>query len=248
VAREWFSSGFFDADMAELLFDAEKIREAKAETAALIRLARLAKGSAVLDAACGVGRHSMEFARRGFSVTGVDITESYVREAARLAAKAGLKNAQFQKGELRDLFRFQGGFELVINLFTSFGYYQGAADNFEALRQMAAALKPGGTLVMEILPRETLDGIFNEKSWQPTRKGYLLQKRSWVEGGRKLRNEAIWIGSSGERETSSEIFVYSVDELRSMFRRAGLKGIKTFKDYRGHPWKIGERLVITGVK
>jgi ubiquinone/menaquinone biosynthesis C-methylase UbiE len=248
MAREWFSSGFFDADMAGVLFDAEKLREAKAETAALARLAGLKKGAAVLDAACGVGRHSLEFARRGFQVAGVDITESYVREASRLAKREKLKNVEFQKGELRDLYRFQSSFDLVTNLFTSFGYYQKAADNFEALKQMAAALRKGGTLVMELMPRETLDQIFSEKSWQITRKGYLLQRRAWVDGGRKLRNDAIWVGKSGERETRSEIFVYAVPELAAMFRRAGLKSVKTFKNYRGQPWKTGERLVICGAK
>src|SRR5260221_7463048 len=104
MAREWFSSGFFDADMAELLFDSEKMREAKAEVSALVRLARLKKGASVLDAACGMGRHSLELARKGFAVTGVDITEAYVKEASRLAKREKLKHAEFQKGELRDLY------------------------------------------------------------------------------------------------------------------------------------------------
>jgi len=247
MAREWFSSGFFDADMAELLFDAERMREAKAEVSALIRLARLRKGAKVLDAACGTGRHSLEWARKGFAVTGIDITEAYVKEASLLARREKLRQAEFQKGELRDLYRFQAGFDLVINLFTSFGYYHRAAENAEALRQMAAALKPGGMLVMEILPRETLDLIFNEKSWQPTRKGYLLQKRAWVDGGRKMRNDAIWVGKSGERETRSEIFIYAVPELAAMFRRVGLRNVACYRNYRGEPWKQGERLVITGV-
>jgi SAM-dependent methyltransferase len=246
--REWFSSGFFDTDMAELLFDQAKTREAKAETLGLVRLARLKKGACVLDAACGMGRHSLELARRGYAVTGVDITQSYVAEAARLARREGLKHVEFQKGELRDLYRFQNGFDLVINLFTSFGYYHSAAENFEALVQMAQALKTGGTLVMELMPRETLDEIFNDKSWQVTRKGYLLQERTWVEGGRKLRTEAIWLGKGSERETSSEMFVYSVAELASLFRRAGLKRVRTFGNYQGKPFKCGGRLVITGVK
>jgi SAM-dependent methyltransferase len=246
MAREWFSSGFFDADMSKLLFDAEKLREARREVGQLIRLARLKKGARVLDAACGQGRHSLEFARRGFQATGVDITEAYVREASRLARR--LKNAAFEKGELRDLYRFQGGFDLVINLFTSFGYYQRAADNQESLRQMALALKPGGLLAMEILPRETLDLDFSEKSWDRTSKGFLLQERRWVEGGRKLRNDILWIGKGREREAMSEIFVYSKDELAAMFRRAGLKAVKCYRNYEGRPFQAGQRLVITGVK
>jgi SAM-dependent methyltransferase len=248
MPREWFSSGFFDADMSELLFDPAKLREAKREVADIARLAGLKKGAAVLDAACGEGRHSLEFAARGFRVTGVDITEAYVRQAARLAKKRALKNAGFEKGELRDLYRFQGAFDLVLNLFTSFGYYQRATDNQESLWQMASALKRGGVLVMEVMPRETLDGIFTERHWQATRGGFLLQRRRWVDGGRKLRNDLIWIGKGKEREAMSEIFVYTQDELKAMFRRAGLKDIKTYRNYKGQPFKMGHRLVITGVK
>jgi SAM-dependent methyltransferase len=246
LSREWYSSGFFDTDMAELLFDAEKIREAKAEAALLVRLAGLKRGASVLDAACGTGRHSLALGRLGFRVTGVDITQSYVREASRMARRERLGSVEFQKGELRDLYRFQGGYDLVLNLFTSFGYYHKAAENFEALRQMAQALKKGGTLVMEIMPREVLDERFSDRSWQATRKGYLLQQRLWIDGGRKLRTEAIWVGKGKERETRSEMFVYSVAELASLFRRVGLKKVRTFRNYRGQPWKRGERLVITG--
>lgn len=248
MAREWFTSGFFDADMSKLLFDPAKLKEAKQEVADLVRLARLRKGAAVLDAACGEGRHSLEFADRGFSVTGVDITEAYLREASRLARKRGLKNAGFEKGELRDLYRFQNSFDLVINLFTSFGYYHRAADNQESLWQMASTLKKGGTLVMEIMPRETLDSFFTERHWEPTRGGYLLQRRHWVDGGRRLRNDILWVGKGKEREAMSEIYVYTKDELSAMFRRVGLKKIRCFRNYHGQPFKTGHRLVITGVK
>src|SRR5260221_37348 len=113
---------------------------------------------------------------------------------------------------------------------------------------MAGALKKGGMLVMELMPRETLDEIFNEKSWQLTRRGYLLKRRAWGDGGRKLGNDAIRVGKSGERETRSEIFVYSVPELAALFRRAGLRKVRAFGDYRGHAFKSGGRLVMTGVR
>ena len=97
MEREWWSSGFFDMEMAKVLFSAERMKQAKEEVAQLIKMASLKKGQQVLDAACGVGRHSLEFANKGISATGVDISEEYVLEARRrLHALAGCL-AQFPK-------------------------------------------------------------------------------------------------------------------------------------------------------
>lgn len=248
MSREWWSSGVFDLDMAELLFDAKRRGEAAAEVRDLVKLAGLKRGGAVLDAACGTGRHSLEFARRGHPTTGVDVTEAYLREARRLAKAAKLGQAAFEKGELRDLYRFQGSYDLVVNLFNSFGYYRSEKDNFEALGQMASALRPGGSLVMEINPLESIRANFQPYFWQATDAGYLMEKRIWTDGGRRLRNEWILAIKGGFREINWDLRLYSVDELKALFRRAGLKNIKAFRDFKGRPWKLGHRLIITGVK
>src|SRR5258708_6232554 len=101
MGREWWNSGFFDMEMAEVMFDPARLELAKKEVAGLVRLTKLRKGSRILDAACGVGRHSLELARRGCSVTGVDFSHEYVAVAERLARKQKVP-AQFEQGELRD--------------------------------------------------------------------------------------------------------------------------------------------------
>ena len=178
--REWWASGVFDLDMAGVLFDARRMKLAGMEVRGLRRLARLRPGASVLDAACGIGRHSLEFARLGYKVTGVDVTAAYVTEARRLSKQKKMSGVSFELGELRDLYRFQGGFDLVVNLYNSFGYYRTDSDNFEALRQMAAALRPWGCLVMDLSPRETVHSVFKPKDWQAVEGGYLMEKREWT--------------------------------------------------------------------
>ena len=246
--REWWASGVFDLDMAGVLFDARRMKLAGMEVRGLRRLARLRPGASVLDAACGIGRHSLEFARLGYKVTGVDVTAAYVTEARRLSKQKKMSCVSFELGELRDLYRFQGGFDLVVNLYNSFGYYRTDSDNFEALRQMAAALRPGGCLVMDLSPRETVHSVFKPKDWQAVEGGYLMEKREWTTQGRRLRNEWILALRGRLREIHWDIRLYTVPELKALFRRVGLKDIKTYRDYSGRPWKLGERLVIKGVK
>src|SRR6185369_11613930 len=116
---------------------------------------------------------------------------------------------RFEQAQLSDLRRYHGRFDLVTNLFTSFGYYASAAQNLNALRQMAACLKPGGQLAMELLPRERLDEIFTPKSWEAVPGGYLLQERRWLSGGQRMGTRAIWVLKSGTRIYDSTVWVYS---------------------------------------
>jgi SAM-dependent methyltransferase len=248
VKREWWS-GFFDDSMAQVLFDQRREREAITEVAGLLRLTGLnpKKAPAVMDAACGTGRHSLALAARGFKVTGVDAAGPYVAQAQKRARRAKLP-VRFETGELRDLARFSGDFDLVLNLFTSFGYYEQAADNLRALKQLAGCLKPGGTLVMELLPRESLLRRFQERDWQRTPGGFLMQQRRWLPGNRRLASSAIWVQKGRVSESNSVIFVYSRPELAALFKRAGLVKTRFFGGYGGKAFKAGGRLVITAQK
>lgn len=248
MKREWWAGGVFDADMAEVNFPPEKIAEAKAEVKGLRSRLGLKPGMAVLDAACGVGRHSLELARQGLLVTGVDYSRDYVKRAQASARRERLKGAAFESGDLRDLWRFHGSFDAVINLYTSFGYYARAKDNLEALRQMAGALKPGGVLALELLPRESLQKIFVAKDWHRTSDGYMMFKREWIHGGRQMRGEVVTVRQGRAHEHVTELWVYTVHELESMLRRVGLERVRIWGGYKGQKWAPGRRLLIAGWK
>lgn len=246
ATRPWTAS-FFDAGMASLLFDAEKWRVAPGEVRGVLKLTGLRKG-AVLDAACGVGRHSLEFARRGFDVTGVDASAAYLKLARVRARKEGLA-ARFEQADLLELKPYAGRFDLVTNLFTSFGYHTSAARNEAALKGMAASLRRGGWLAMELLPRETLDGWFRPKDWDRNADGsYVLQERRWDDGGRRMAATVTWLKGRRRRVRQSSIFVYTREELAAMFRRAGLRSIRNFGGYDGRPFRGDSRLLMIGRK
>jgi SAM-dependent methyltransferase len=244
--KAW-TQAFFDAPMGGLLFDAAAWKAAPREVGGLLKLTRLRRG-AILDAACGAGRHALDFARRGFEVTGVDATALYLREARQRAQRARLQ-ARFERAELSDLKAYRGCFDLVTNLFTSFGYETTAARNEAVLRQMAACLKPGGQLALELLPRETLDAWFREKDWEQRPDGsYVLQERRWLDGGRRLSATVTWLRRGRATVRQSVIFVYSREELAALFRRAGLSGIKAYGGYDGRPFEGDSRLLMIGRK
>lgn len=238
--------GFFDEAMAAVLFDREKWAEAPVEVQGLLRLSGVRRGN-VLDAACGVGRHSLALAGKGFDVTGIDFNPTYLKQARQKAKRQGLK-VRFEQAQLADLRAYAGTFDLVTNLFTSFGYYSAARQNENALRQMVACLKPGGRLAIELLPRETLTGIFHPQAWQTVPGGHLLQERRYLSGGTRLGTRAIWAVRGRHRVQDSIIHLYTRAELAELFRRAGLIQVKAYGDFDGRRFKAGDRLLMIGRK
>jgi 2-polyprenyl-3-methyl-5-hydroxy-6-metoxy-1,4-benzoquinol methylase len=107
----------------------------------------LAPGSSVLDMACGRGRHSVELARRGFRVTGVDLSCRSLGLAHAAAENAGVV-IELRRLDMREI-DYDGVFDAVINLFTAFGYLQEEAENERVVQRIAAALRRGGAFLRE---------------------------------------------------------------------------------------------------
>ncbi len=112
------------------------------------------KSSRILDIGCGTGRHSIELASRGYSVTGIDLSESQLARA-REKAKAADVTVDFQKRDARYL-RFVHKFDLAIMLCEgAFPLMETDEMNFIILQNAARVLKPGGKLIFT-----TLNGLF----------------------------------------------------------------------------------------
>ena len=98
----------------------------------------------MLDLCCGPGRFSIELAKRGFRVTGVDRTRFLLGKAKSREKKAGVK-VEWVESDMRDFVR-PGAFDLALSMFTSFGYFDDKADDLRVLRQVCESLKPGGEI------------------------------------------------------------------------------------------------------
>ncbi len=108
------------------------------------------KGARILDIGCGTGRHSIEMARRGYRLTGIDLSDSMLSRAKENAAAAGV-SVDFRLGDARDL-HFEKEFELVIMLCEgAFPLMETDEMNFRILEGAARALKPGGKMIFTTL-------------------------------------------------------------------------------------------------
>jgi len=245
------------SDWAKKFFRAEvftpgsvdALAAAPSEAAAAWTLLGLKRGARLLDLCCGTGRHSILLARRGASVLGVDRTPAYLTEARRRAGK--LENCRFAQGDMRRL-PFEGEFDAVMNLWTSFGYFEKESDDLKTLKGVARALKPGGLFLIELVDYGWIRSRTSHRHWNRQGDGsYLLQDAVLVEG-RDPRVINEWTILRRERKPLRTRFVvrgYDKPRLYASLRRAGLKPLKSWSSLSGFKrQKFNGRLVVLARK
>jgi len=140
---EWHTNEQFWEAFGPFMLSAAQLEAAPAEVEQAIKLVGLPDAGRVLDLPCGIGRHSIEFARRGHPVTAVDRTATYLTQARSRAGQAGV-SIEFVQADMREFVR-PGAFDLVLNLFTSFGYFETVEEESRTLANfLASRSNPAG--------------------------------------------------------------------------------------------------------
>jgi SAM-dependent methyltransferase len=244
----WYENDDFWETWAPYLFSQARLRNASAEVDQIIELLQLAPDASLLDFCCGVGRHCLEFARRGYAVTGVDRTRAYIERARAQSGAEGL-TVEFVETDAR-AFRRPGAFDAAISMFTSFGYFEDPADDLKTAQVLHNALKPGGRLVIDILGKEVLARKFTERVWHQHEDGtFGLEERKirsgwdWIDSRWILINAGkIWEGVVSTR-------IYSGAELVDLLKRAGFTGVRLHGNLSGGLYdQSAERLIAVASK
>jgi SAM-dependent methyltransferase len=145
INPSWFKS-WFDSSFYHQLYAHRSETEAQCFIDHLIPFLGPTPKANMLDLGCGTGRHAKYLASKGFCVTGLDLAGSSIRQAQRFAGD----NLQFHQHDMRVAFG-KSYFDYVFNFFTSFGYFNSAAEDHKVIQNMSQALKPDGVLVMDYL-------------------------------------------------------------------------------------------------
>jgi SAM-dependent methyltransferase len=246
----WQDDDAFWEAVSPFLFPESRWGEAaRSDVDQVVALASIEPGAHILDLCCGPGRHSLELARRGFTVTAVDRTIAYLEQAGQQAATEGL-SVDFIRGDMLTFCR-PGAFDIAINLFTSFGFFDSDADELTVLRNIFESLKSGGRLVMEMMGKEVLARKFQPHSWQSNADStaFLLEERKVRPGWSHVENRWIMCDDKGQREFRWTIRVYSGAELDAILRRAGFRSVTLQGGLDGGPYDDeAKRLVAVATK
>jgi ubiquinone/menaquinone biosynthesis C-methylase UbiE len=176
-ASEWWSTYFTEAYLLEFapLFSLEEDRR---QVARLVDLMGLPAGSRILDIPCGQGRHAHLLAEAGFDVDGLDYSPELLARARKRGTGSRLR---YTRGDMRSLpSGWEGRFDAVVNLFTSFGFFADPNDDVRVIRGFARVLRPGGMLIWHGGSSDGLMSRFLARdSWITANQTVVSQERSF---------------------------------------------------------------------
>jgi SAM-dependent methyltransferase len=231
---EWFDDEEFWAAFYPFMFQETRFAAAEAEAETLLQLTQ-PSGNAVLDLCCGPGRFSAALARRGFRVTGVDSTEFLLAKARALAASEGL-NVEWVREDMRRFVRPQA-FDLVINMFTSFGYFDDKGEDLAVLRHIHESLRPGGVFLIDVMGKERIARVFQPTTSEELPDGTLrIQRVEVFDDWTRLRNEWLLIRGETVRRFRFHHTLYSGQELRTLLEQAGFPEVRLYGSLTGEPY------------
>jgi ubiquinone/menaquinone biosynthesis C-methylase UbiE len=221
--------------------------EAREQALAAARLSGCPAEGALLDVACGFGRHAVPLAAEGFRVIGVDRSATLLEEAHRRAEDAGTGDdgPAFVAGDYRELPFADASFDAAINLYTSIGFL-GDEEDTQVLAEIARVLRPGGRLVIETMHRDLMIRVFQERGWRLLGAGrLLLEQRTFDPVTGVAQETQTLVESDGARESQTfATRVYTATELVSMLHAAGFEKVMAYGDLSGAVLDVDTRLVL----
>ncbi len=196
----------------------------------------------VLDAACGSGRFSNLFAKHGFNVTAFDLSTQLLQIAKRKAVEENLKVNYF-RADIRKL-PLRGSFDLVLNMFTSFGYFDTDDENFSFISTAYNLLNKKGIFIFDYLNKNYVINNLVKKSKKSINNKTIIEFRKI--NGNRVEKEIIINTGKEEKKFNESVMMYSKEQIIDGFNNCGFKVYKIFGNYSGEMYKDydSDRLLI----
>ena len=217
---DWWRN-YFDAQYLleyEVMFSPERDRR---EVARVLDVLELDSGARLLDVPCGHGRHAHLLAETGFDVTGLDFSSTLL---ARARARGTGARLRYVRGDMRMLpHGWSGKFDGVLNLFTSFGFFQHPRDDATVIGEFARVLKPGGVLLWHGASRDGVAHGLVARDWWTSRDGTIFAaEREFDPLSGLLSVRTTVTGKQKPVERAHQIRLYTATRLAELCAAAGL--------------------------
>lgn len=240
--KSWFAS-WFDTKYYHILYKNRDDTEAQLFLDNLITKLNPSKRSKLLDLACGKGRHSIYLASKGYRMEGVDLSAQSIKHAQKFAHE----KLSFATHDMRKVYKARH-FDFILNLFTSFGYFDNEQDSLDTLTAVTKGLKKNGTFVMDFFnatkvitnlklrEQKTVDGI-RFKIRRSVKNGYIVKNIRFTDKGKSY-------------EFEERVRAYNYRNLKQLFEKAGLEVVDRYGNYRLQKYvaKSSDRLILIARK
>lgn len=243
----WYDNNEMWEVFYDCMFDADSFKLAIEQCQHIVELVDQPISS-VLDLACGPGRHLIGFAGLDLEVTGVDLSGYLLNRAANIIDQQGL-SANLVHSDLLS-YQPQQKFDLITNLFTSFGYYADQADNQKVLKNAYQWLNPGGTLIIDTFGKEQVAHAIEPVHCTEYDNGDVRFERPLlIDNMNVYANEWILVRGDKAYRWEYEHFVYTPIELTTMLKQAGFNNIQIYGSLTKDDYELSaDRLVAVARK
>lgn len=202
----------------------------------------LKKTALILDAACGAGRYTILLKEIGFNVVGFDLSLPLLKTARSNYMELDNQH-QFFRADLREV-QLKKRFDLILNVFTSFGYFESDKENFAFASNAFNFLKEDGYFVFDFLNK-----FYLEENLVPETKresnGLIIKEHREISNNRVVKNIEI-SDESKQHKFVESVKLYSYEEIVENFKKIGYKVQNVFGSYFGEEFKLkdSERVII----
>ncbi len=220
---EWFES-WFESDLYDLMYKHRNDQEAQDFLERLLDALKPNDSAIFLDLACGTGRHSRYIHSRGYQVTGIDLSKRNIK----LASAHEEDGLEFYIQDMRKPFR-RNYFNYVLNLFTSFGYFDDVRDNVRVIRSVKSSLKKNGIFVIDymndVMIKKNLITKENKKF-----QDWSVEINRQIDGNRLIKN-MDWRNADLHRTYDEKVTLFSLQDFTSMLTEQGFSIHEVYGNY-----------------
>ena len=242
IQCEWFEN-WFDSPYYHILYKHRNCNEAELLIDNLIDYLHPLSSANFLDIGCGKGRHSIYLNKKGYSVTGIDLSQGNIASVSKFKNK----NLHFFAEDMRKINR-TNDFDYVLNLFTSFGYFENKKDDEDTIYAVSKALKANGIFVLDFMNIQKVMAnlIPNEKKFS-----------SGIEFSikRKIENNFIikhihFFDKGKEYNFLERVKMLTVNDFKNYLAANQLKILNLFGNYQLEEFNeaTSDRLIIIAKK
>ena len=224
LQKEWFDT-WFDTPYYHILYSNRNESEAEVFLTNLMNRLSVPQGATILDLPCGKGRHTLFLAEKRYTLTGADLSAASIALAQSHAPAA----VTFLVHDLRKP-AWNENFDYVLNLFTSFGYFETEAEDKAAFTTLSKALKKGGSLVIDFMNVTRAVNLLKEEETK-IMQGIEFRLKRYVKDG-YIHKEIRFEADNTPYFFTERVKALTLDDFKEFFTFAGLTLVNTFGSYQ----------------
>jgi SAM-dependent methyltransferase len=240
--KEWFAE-WFDSPFYHRLYSNRDDNEAKRFVQNLVNDLSLSNGQHVLDLACGKGRHSVTLNACGLTVLGADLAPNSIAAASEHTNES----LSFLVHDMREVIVGKR-FDVVMNLFTSFGYFDSTDDNKRVLQSIHQMLVPHGLLVIDFMNAvRVINTLVANETKQVEGTTYTISRRY---DGTHIFKDIQFSDSGRDFQYTERVQALTYTDFSELLHACGFELIRTFGDFDLNPFEAetSDRLILIARK